>query len=397
VPEPDNSVPAEPYAEFTLQGDRFADGRLPVDALAEIQRYKELLLAAAKRAWLADHPKAEEVPDDFDLEFDLAITNVSRGSMHATLERSDSTYGTYLDEAVPTVDRLFEKIITGFQPTELDGGNGILGEEERDVVRDLATTKAFRDFGRDLEPDDSVVFGPPAPDAPRFTMGTRAKNLRPVAKKARQLEKGRLHLDTTIAGRLIALNADRQSYTINSLAFGERNGRYADPELTAELRSYLDSSEQAPIIRVTGHMSFSNGRLERILNANQIELFEVATEPWSRRVVELLSLPPDWSEDQANSETISIAALDAGRELIRRVVSAVDISPAISPLEDGGVHLQWHLGNLAVSVEVDHSQLFSAQSLRVSNLGEDNEERASRYLETLNLDEAAEFVTGAMR
>ena len=45
----------EPFAELRLTGERFDDAHFPVDALHEIIRYQQLIIAAAQATWIAEH------------------------------------------------------------------------------------------------------------------------------------------------------------------------------------------------------------------------------------------------------------------------------------------------------------------------------------------------------
>lgn len=131
-------------------------------------------------------------------------------------------------------------------------------------------------------------------------------------------------------GRLIALNADKGSFQIKTLHFGEVHGRYKGRDRTADLKAVLDSSAQAPLVRITGRMSWLNDVLTQILSVDQVELLEIASEPWSRRMIELAGLAPDWHPDIEPSQIISSTAIDAAREILR-VVQEVEPTPGIYP------------------------------------------------------------------
>jgi hypothetical protein len=390
---------APAFTEFTLEGDRFERGRLPLDALAELQRYRDLLLAAAKRAWFRDNP-GDDLPQDFVIEFDVAISRVENGSAVSVLERPPSEYGDYFDAGRDTVDAMFAQMVQGLAPADLDpepgDGEPVLTRDEREAFLDLAGSPSFRDFGATLGPEDKAIFADRHSDI-QFTMATRVKVLRPVVKRVREITKGRRHSESVVAGRLISLNAEKRNFTIKTLVFGDVNGRYSDAAKTAELRAVLDSSAQAPVVRIEGKMSWTHRGLEKILDIDSVELFEVESEPWSRRLVELASLPPGWSEADDNEDMISFPALDAAREIIRAVTAEETPFPGISPLEDGGVHVQWVTDDRATSVEIDPDAAVYAHTLHVADLGTESEVQTASDLETSNLEAAINFIREVLR
>jgi hypothetical protein len=399
---PDEEDPAEQraFSEFKLDGDRFRGGRLPVDALVELERYRALLLAAAERAWLIDHPDSD-LPEDFEREFDLAIKKVDDGSAVSVLERPESVYGDYFDLGRDTVDAMFAEIVQGIDPKALEGAPPRdkaepLAPDLVEAFLDLGTHAAFRDLGSSLEVDEKAVF-PERDSDIQVTMGVRTKVVRPLVKKVREITVSREHLDSIIAGRLIALNAERRNYTVNTLLYGTINGRYADEAKTAELRAVLDSSSLAPVVRIEGRMSWVRGRLEKILDVDNVELFEIESEPWSRRFIELASLGRNWSDEADTSDVISFSALDAAREIIRAIArNERSPFPGITPMEDGGVHIQWLAIPRHTSVEISPEAEFYGHTLLVENFDSDREILRPSNLETRSLQEIIAFLEGAI-
>lgn len=421
---------ASGFARIILGGERFAGGRLPVDALVEIERYRAMLLAMAAKNWMEAHPN-KSLPEDFESTFDIAIQEVRDGSAESVLDLAPSPYTTYFELAVEDIERIFAEIVEGFEFDELpeaaslnelelepdaepadepqvDDEAGATDQSKtaaritsRDDVRTLVQLPEFREFGSSLHADEYAEI-PRIGDegSSKITPLTRRSVIDPLVERFETLEpellvEERTHGFETVAGRLIALNADKKNYTIRTLLDGTVNGRYKSSSLLEDLKDVLNSSSQAPVIRLTGRVSRKGGRLERILEATDVELFEIEGEPWSRRFIELASLPSGWDEEEP-SNVISFTALDAARELIRATAQESGPFPGISPMADGGVHVQWIAPTGAVSVEIDPDAGFALQSLLVENFGEESEERTSRYLETRLLSEAIEFVSGVV-
>ncbi|MET3718951.1 hypothetical protein [Arthrobacter sp. UYEF21] len=387
------------FARLKLDGARFSGGRLPIDALVELQRYRELILEAAKQAWREANP-GEEVPSDFSSEFDLAVTEIEHGSAVPLMEKAPSAYDNFYDAGRLDVEALFADIVNRNFGVTLEGSpednaseleltsviedkrependglpDEVSSDEDGDadaedeeasnqsklrLLSSLATLDAFRDFGSSLRNDDSLVLnGTEKHEEVRITAETAPSVFRPIFEqlafdlegpKEEAPEKSKY--TSTVAGRLIALNADAKNFEINTVLFGQVHGRYKEPERLEDLKAVLESSAQAPLIRVTGRMSWAGDMLLRILNVDDVELLEIETEPWSRRIVELASLAQNWHPELDKSPLISFTAIDAAREVMR-ATQETEIAPGIYPGEDGGVIVEWGSPQRVVTLEI---------------------------------------------
>lgn len=386
-----NPVDDEPgvFATLKLDGARFNGGRLPIDALVELQRYRELILEAAKQAWREANPEAE-VPLDFSSEFDLAVTEIEDGSAVPVMEKKKSAYDNFYDAGRLDVEALFADIVNrnfgvsipdseegveeqagdedSASPGEIapeDGPDTATEDEEapieskRRLLTSLAALDAFQDFGSSLREEDSLILsGTETHEEVRITADTAPRVFRPIFEQlAFELDEPveealeRTQYTSTVAGRLIALNADARNFKIKTLLFDQVHGRYKDPERLEDLKTVLESSAQAPLVRVTGRMSWLGGKLKQILNVDEVELLEIESEPWSRRIVELASLGRNWHPELDNSPLISFTAIDAAREVLR-ATQKCEISPGIYPGEDGGVIVEWGSPQRVVTLEI---------------------------------------------
>lgn len=387
------------FASFTLDGARFNGGRLPIDALVELQRYRELVLEAAKQAWRKANPN-EEIPADFSNEFDLAVTEIEDGSAKPVMEKARSAYDNFYDTGRLDVEALFADIVNRNFGIELDDSAKIgaadpeaasaveeLIENEEDPSREhtttddgtvvgpddeattvrlrqqllfnLASLDAFRDFGSSLRREDSLILsGSETHEKVRITAETAPQVFRPIFEQLaidmapdEEEPPEKTKRTATVAGRLIALNADAKNFKINTLLYGQVHGRYKEHETLEDLKAVLESSAHAPLIRVTGRMSWEGDELLRILNVDDVELLEIESEPWSRRIVELASLAQDWHPDLDKSPLISFIAIDAAREVLRATQES-DMSPGIYPADDGGVIVEWGSPQRVVTLEI---------------------------------------------
>jgi len=411
---PSEESAEEHFARFTLDGDRFAGARLPIDALVELQRYREMVLEAARQAWFADHP-GQSIPDDFDREFDLAISDVEDGSATPVMDKPASPYDTYYATGRDELETAFAEIInTGFEvdlvqvsaPDQTDEDDAAVRLEpplfqfpERiEPLTRLVDLPAFRAFGSSLRPDEALRLEPSIDHEPvEVTASTGATVIRAFVELVERLrnpaseQPDEVRSDkyvSTVAGRLFAMNADKKNFDMDTLHFGKVHGSYKDAEMTTNLRAVLDSSAQAPLVRVTGRMSWRDGSLYRILSVDELELLEIETEPWSRRVVELASLPPNWHPEIDSSPVISFVAIDAARDVLRDVEGLPPV-PGIFPLEDGGVLVEWSTPERVVSLEISPDAGFLLFHLDVAT------EEATET-ETDDISVVKEIVRGAL-
>ena len=353
----------EYFARLTLDGERFTGARLPIDALVELQRYRGLVLAAARLVWEREH-SGESAPDDFEATFDLAIGFIDNGSATSIMEKPSTAYDAYYVAGRNAIDAAFIAIVDSEFGTDLETNESDVTSVEgvpQDAVflAPIVDLPELQEFGTSLHAAEVIKLQPESEPSRELTITneTAEKRFATLARmisappEVSEVPPTSDKRTSTVAGRLYALDADRLSFGMGTLHFGEVNGRYGDPKLTADLKAVLNSSDQAPLIRVTGRMSWRGKALYRILSVDAVELLEIDTEPWSRRTVELASLPPNWHPEVDESPVIAFQAIDAAREVLR-AVRFDDIVPGIFPREDGGVIVEWSSPERVLTVEI---------------------------------------------
>lgn len=369
-----------PFVRIRISGDRFKDGRLPVDALGEIQRYQAVLLAAARREWLDDNPGAE-IPEDFDENLGLVIAAVEPGSAQILLERPvvATDFDIYYERGRDEFER---ELSTLLDPTESVN------------QAPLFELKEFQAFGKSLVSGDAIQVTSYTKDAsPKTTISltevSRVENFIPrqkeLKKELRKRRAAKRHAEErAVAGRLTELNPDKGSFTIQTLHFGDLTGWYTDSDITDDLKRVLESSAKAPVVRVRGDLQFRNNEVTRIRNVSEVQLLEIDGQPWSRKLVELASLGPDWDGDAPGAEMISFAALDAARDLMLQFAQRDVPRPSMSPIEDGGVMLEWSSSDVVATIEISPDAEFLL-FLLPAGTNESTEE------DTTDITRAAEF------
>jgi hypothetical protein len=365
-----------PFAKLRLEGDRFHDARLPISALVELERYERLVVEAAVARWFADNPNRKNLPRRFRSSFHLVIADVEDGSATPVLERQETTtaYESYYEAGSLDVEAAFKAMI--------------VGDDLSDAYDWAYDSKDFIDFGKSLKTGEAINFHPDDDDAPlRYTPEVREATLSrlggvepPPVEEPESVE-----TEGTVAGRLVMMNADTQTFGMRLLGDVLVDGRYEEPERTDDLKVMIGSSAAAPVIRVDGLIRFNDqGVPEEILDAREVELFEVDGEPWSRRFVELATLGEGWNEGVGGSR-IEFPALDAARDILSALQRSGRDLPGVFPMEDGGVQLEWASADRVTSVEIDRELHFSLFDLIVDG-------RRVESLDTGSISEAIDFV-----
>lgn len=365
-----------PFAKLRLEGDRFHDARLPISTLAELERYERLVVEAAAARWFRAHPARKYLPRGFRKSFHLVIADVEDGSATPVLERQEAAtpYESYYEAGSLDVEAAFTAMIVGADLAQ-----------EYEWAYD---NRDFVDFGKSLGDDEAINFHADDEEMPlRYTPEVRVSTLSRLvgSEPPAVVDPVSVVTEGTVAGRLVKIDADAQSFGMRLLGDFLIQGRYEEPERTDDLKVMIGSSAAAPVIRVDGLIRFDEqGRPEEILDARDVELFEVDGQPWSRRFVELATLGEGWNEGVGGAR-IEFPALDAARDILAAVQQAGRELPGVFPMEDGGVQLEWASPDRVSSVEIGRDLTFSLFDLVVDG-------RRVESVDTSVLSEAVDFV-----
>lgn len=372
---------SQPFATVTMDGDQFEHGRLPVRALAELQRYAALVLQAAELKWREGNP-GKDLPEDFHESFQLTIAEVRPGSATSVLERpAASVYDPYYEEG--RVD--FEAAL-----------QGVLSDQTPDPWRELLASNDFGELGSSLNEGEFLSL--PATGLRnaeiKVTPSDYTKKIHTAHEAATRISLPpppmvvqRRKESAWIVARLVALNGLASKFTVLVDDSGV-NGKFTNPEVFDEMKAVLGTSEKSPVVRIFGRMSFVDDELDRILDAEIVQVLEVDGEPWSGRFIELAHLAEGWNDEAQTSEPVAFSAMDGAREILRYVMATGLDLPGIYPSEDGGISLEWASPLRVITIEVSPDGLFEMN--RYSRDGEN-----VSVDPTENLDEVKKFIDGA--
>ncbi len=334
------------FARVRLTGQRFEGGVLPVDSLIELQRYQDLV-----RRFAEARDGGEEAGD-----LRLVIEKIDEGSADVLLALEQIT--AQVEVQIGARDELEATLAAAYGDEEISD----------DLDWDLATEIA--QLGSTLTAEQSLVVEPVEDGHPRveITIETRKRAvekldlanfmLAPADEEGSALAT----VETVLSGRIVELDADRQTFRFDSSEHGEMRGRYLEDDMTPNFRAVLDSSAKAPVTRLEGLLQSRNGSPWRIRDVTSLERFDLDGQPWQDRLKVLAELSAGWGEG-ADEPQISITSLDAAREILSALAVAGRTLPGVFPTEEGGVSLEWASAKAVRSIEITAEGVFEMFSL----------------------------------
>ncbi len=310
---------------------------LPIDSLIELQRYQDLVrkLASARLA-----------PGAGDSELRLVIERIDEGS--ADIFLAIEQINAQIEAPTFARDQLEAILAAAY------------GDEEVSEDLDWELASEIAQLGSTLTGEQALIMEPVSEGHPRveITVVTRERaaeklNLTNFMIAADQDNERTLTVadDSVLAGRIVELDADKQTFRFESSLFGEMNGRYLDARMTPDFRAVLDSSALAPVTRLEGALQYRNGDPWRIRDVQSLERLDLDDQSWAMRLKTLAELPPGWG-DSGNEPPISVQALEMARELLSALAISARALPGVFPNEDGGVILEWATPQSVRSIEI---------------------------------------------
>jgi hypothetical protein len=360
-------VTAAPFMRPRFTGARFDGHAIPLEILGELAVFEEMIVEVAKWKFLQDHPDRKRSPRGFADGIDIKLTGVEDGS------------------AIPVLS-LF--IATA---TLLPGDGELYFEKARDAItaaihaaahdRPVTTflpEKAlgyFDRIGRGLRDGEAIEFGlGNGQDTARLTKETRRKLLLASATVQELTE------DVVLRGCIPEVDQADMTFEIQLL-----DGRKVTAPLAGQ---HLDTILEA----LTGYKSGTKvvlqgigrySRFEKLLGLDSVEHISVL-DPLdvSSRLEELASLKDGWLEGKG------LAPSREGLNWLSRTCESnlpEDLPfPYAYPTPEGGVQLEWELGDAEVSVDIDLTR--HTAEWHALNLNTDKETSRS-----LSLNETADW------
>src|ERR1022692_771607 len=253
-----------------MTGGRFEGDGMPVEALAELVAYHELVVGVAKEVFRNSHPERHRLPRGFTDRLQLSLQTVEQGSAIPVLERvrEPGAMLAVTDEFTRARDMIEDAVAA------IAGGRTLPPSFPTDAL------VLFNRFGQTLRPDEAIELRrATASSGPRYTRDVRRQLI---------LERGSTYQDEVRdIGWVGEIDANRMSCMVR-LRLGPP-APVAAPldEVTFEaLRKALAPNGNGPPVRIRGLGVFDTTRgllrLDSIQDVSPVEDPEDLSAPDNR-------------------------------------------------------------------------------------------------------------------
>ena len=327
----------ETFAQPRLIGDRFEGGVIPVEALAELAAYRDLVLEVAKALFRQAHGRAR-VRQGFTAEFAIALRHIGDGSAHTELVRPAPLMLRQLvgpDEFERARDLVAETVAS------VGAGRGVPPEFPP------ALLGRFNLFGRRLGPGEAIeLIGPGASEGPRYTPEVRKKLV--FQGSGETVEEA-----VDLLGEAIAIDVQKRTFTVSQ----EDGTPLVVPLADDDEELVLDAIGRRTEVqlRVVGIGERDRrDRLVRVSEVDSVELVPVADPdrtPIAVQLRTLRDLEPGWIDGEGEvPEPEGLRWLEA---LLLRLTAEGLPTPRLYPTLEGGVHAEWAIRGWEISATFD--------------------------------------------
>jgi hypothetical protein len=332
----------EDSQQFKLRyvGARFDEHRLPVDMLADLPAFRDLIVAFAKELWRESHVDRVRVPKGFDKSLSLDLARIEPGSAVPAMtwdrKAAQKELPGVADELSGIVDAAYQRVIHLFDEAANDSFPKALSSE---FIRPL------NKFGSSLRDDEVIEF---------LNSEGRQGNvvyLTPLIRK-NLITKVRETYESRFegSGKLVGINSPSHdvmsSIRVETLEHGVISIEVEKDRIKAEFDGHINDSVQ---FDVTVELN-SSDEFKSVVAVHDVELVEFP-QGWDRlvaRLEELGSLRDGWMDGAGSS--ISAAAVGSALAVVQ---ARPILSPIVKafPTQSGGVMLEFEFGGWDYSIE----------------------------------------------
>ena len=323
-----------------LRGGRFDGHTVPVEVLADLAAYKDLVIEVARSLYLAKHPDRKRVPKGFEDSFRLTLKQIDRGSAIPVL----------VIERDPTGDLELEGVSEGSCQIYFDArdiiaecvqsvGDGHMPPER--FPPGLLTS--FNRFGRNLLADESIELAPN-----KQTQGVLYNPT--VRRKLVLLQSKNYEKPLTLVGNVTKVDTDNATLIL----------RTSNGTITASYPILMEGviiealKNHANDVRLSGMGLYDrNERLLRVTDINHVVQLDDAVSDTSADILARLGamgdLRPGWLDGEGvgpDQATMNIASQILPDLIDREGLPA----PAVFPTKDGSIQAEWQ--GMPWSIEV---------------------------------------------
>jgi len=327
-------VDQEIFARLRMTGGRFDGEGMPVETLAELAQYRELVIGVARAQFLEENPGRKRVSRGFVDRLDLRLRIVEGGSAVPVLERPapDGMLLAPEDEFTRARDTIEEVVRAAAADSPLPDSF----PSEALVL--------FDRFGQTLRGDEAIELRRGnAGSGPRYTSQTRRKLVLSQQQTYQEELQG--------IGRVFEVDGNNMSCRIR-LRLGPASPVTASlDEVTFDpVKEALEPNGKGPPVWVSGVGEFdSDNHLIRFISIHDVTALEPEDlDSLDRRLDELSSMDAGWLDGEGESP--SKYALDRAGRLLGDLLTFEVPRPRVFPTPEGGVQAEWTIGDHEISV-----------------------------------------------
>lgn len=324
-------------------GERFNDAKLPLEVLADLPAFRELLISTMRDTWKELNPDRQRVPRGFEKAMTFVLSKVEEGSAVPVIEWERSSAQLEFPELVDQLDSVVD--MSYLKIAQIFGS-------DRVVKLTKPQLKALNKFGSSLQYGEKIEFLPKGKDAqsPRENV---------------------LFLDVQRRKNLIT--RDQQTFIINFSGTGELVGVQVQLESgPSYIKVQIDSGDTLVIPvdteRVVNEFDGSLGSIiefdlvvemdssDKIISVTEVSdigLVEEFATPYVARLVdevrEFEALEKNWIDGDSGEVIDKMPRLNAERFLRSRPFVAS--KSVVFPTEDGGVSLEFSSDGWSYTIE----------------------------------------------
>lgn len=342
------------FVSLHLHGPRFDAGPgMPVEVLAELVAYRDLVAEVARHLFLQGNPARQRVPKGFTDSFSLRLRRIEEGSAAPVLERVRPV-GTLV--ATPDAFDSARDLISEAVAAAANGGPTPRAFPREAIVH-------FNRFGQGLSDEESIELR--APDA---AVGARYNQR---IRRVLLAERSYYQRDAERTGWVTEIDADKMRFHLR-LSEGSSVPVPMDDVMFDDVKAALRPSGVGPQVLIGGVGVFDKSdRLVRFDSLHQVMPAGAETDGEAAEAVDAAEVEAGWLDGEGAATHSGV--LERARSLLARLLEDGAPVPRVYPVPDGGLQAEWTIGSREVSVTVEPGGTLYVISVDTSS-GESNDE-----------------------
>ena len=340
-----------------LNGERFMNGRIPLDMLGDLSVLGEMVVEVAKWRYLEAHPSRERSPKGFADGISFNLVRVDEGSAIPVIELASkppqlsgmpTTYEPYFIEAR-------DAIIQAIAASERD-------EAPTDYLPQRYLS-FFDRLGRRLREGESIDFSNTIDGiSARLTRESRRRLV--MASQMKEVTQ-----ETQVRGYISEMDQDRMSFELQLWDGHKVKGVIDEPYREPIMAVFNRYREQGKaLIQGIGKYDRQD-RLVSLVSVDDIEILDALDV--SARLDDLRTLRDGWLDGEGKAPEVEF--LDWLAERFERGFPAEFTLPYVYPTPEGGIQAEWSIPSCEASLTIEPTRMAEWYELDL-NLNRDSSE-----------------------